>query len=68
MPRNNKDLAKNAIKALLIVTEEPLAPKENNLAASVKARSESLAPDPQREIAQMAAKARWTEWASKKAL
>jgi len=31
-------------------------------------RSESLAPDPRREIAQMAAKVRWADWASKKAL
>lgn len=32
------------------------------------ARSESLAPDPRREIAQTAAKVRWADWASKKVL
>jgi hypothetical protein len=29
-------------------------------------RSVSLAPDPRREMAQKAAKARWAEWAAKK--
>jgi hypothetical protein len=35
---------------------------------AAKARSESLAPDARRELAQKAAKARWANWASKKML
>jgi hypothetical protein len=58
------------IPKAVIVPEGPLAPTENHLAEPriVKARSKSLAPDPRREAAQMAAKARWADWARKKAL
>jgi hypothetical protein len=64
MQPRNQDLAKNAVKA------GPLVPQENNEAAptGVKVSSDRFAPDPRREIAQMAAKVRWADWASKKAL
>ena len=70
MPPSNKDLAKNAGEALLIAPEGPLVSQENNEGArkEVKVRSRSLAADPRREIAQTAAKVRWADWASKKAL
>ena len=69
-PSCQTHLTKNAVKTLAIVPEGLLVPQENNEAApkGVKVRSESLAPDPRREIAQMAAKVRWADWASKKAL
>jgi hypothetical protein len=59
MPPSNQDLRENSF-----------VPKENVPAASsvVKARPERPAPDPRRQIAQMAAKARWAVWAGKKAL
>jgi hypothetical protein len=70
MQPRNQGLAKNAVKALLIVTEGPLVRQEDSVATpdGDKARFKSLAPDPRREIAQMAAKVRWADWASKKAL
>jgi hypothetical protein len=68
--RSEQYLAKDSVKVLAIVPGEPLVSKENNEAATgaVKARSKILAPDPRREAAQMAAKVRWADWASKKAL
>jgi hypothetical protein len=66
----NQDLTKNAVKTFVTVPVGPLGLKENDPAAAsvVKARPEHLAPDPRRQIAQMAAKARWAAWAGKKAL
>jgi hypothetical protein len=62
------DLAEKAGKALAILPEGPLVPNNEAVPPRVKVRSESLTPDPRREIAQMAAKARWADWASKKGL
>jgi hypothetical protein len=67
---SNQNLAKKVAKALAIGPEGLWASQENSEVAPkvVRARSESLARDPRREIAQMVAKARWADWASKKAL
>jgi hypothetical protein len=52
------------------VAEGPLVSREDKEAApkGAEARFGRLGPDPRRAMAQMAAKARWAEWASKKAL
>jgi hypothetical protein len=57
---------------------EPLIPRDSDKSdirqgglshlKVAKARPASLVPDPRRQVAQMAAKARWKDWASKKAV
>ena len=78
MKLSKQGLAQNVFRAQAITPGELLIPKKKNEAAvsprwqgglsEAKARSESLAPDARRETAQRAAKARWADWASKKAL
>ncbi len=69
MPRSDEDLAQNAVKAFVIVPGGPSSPLNNETAAKeVRVRPGSLAPDHRRKTAQIAAKVRWANWASKKAL
>ena len=78
MKLSKQNLAQNVLRAQAITTEGLLIPTKKNEAAvsprwldglrEAKPRSESLAPDVGRETAQKAAKARWADWASKKAL
>ena len=78
MKLSKQDLAQNVLRAQAITPGGLLIPKEKNESAvsprwldglrEAKARSERLAPDARRETAQKAAKARWADWASKKAL
>ena len=73
-----QDLAQNALSVPAISPGEALVPHEKTEASAPlgrpgrlkgdKARPESLAPDPRREMAQKAAKERWANWATKKAM
>lgn len=68
MPPTNQSLTKNAAEAFVGAPDRPFVPQESAASGVVKARPERPAPDPRREMAQMAAKARWAAWAGKKAL
>jgi hypothetical protein len=78
MKLSKQGLAQDVFSAQAITPGELLIPKKKNEAAvsprwlggliEAKARSESVVPDARRETAQKAAKARWANWANKKAL
>ena len=70
MPKRSskKDVAQNALRVVEIATGAPLKFKKNPAAVALgrlggkvggKARAEALPPDRKREIASLAARARW---------
>ncbi len=66
-PINNPHLAKDAVDASVILREKSLAGRESR-DGEVAPGLKRVVADPRRQMAQMAAKSRWAEWASKKTI